>query len=51
MNINIIKDLRAIVEESANWIYLVQDTDQLQVLANTETNLWVPYNLRNFLTP
>jgi len=45
---NIIMDLKAIVEESVNWIYLVQDTEQLQVLANTVTNLWVPYNLRNF---
>jgi len=46
---NITMDLKAIVEESVNWIYLVQDTEQLQVLANTVTNLWVPYNLRNFL--
>jgi len=40
--------VKAIVEESVNWIYLVQGTEQLQVLANTVTNLWVPYNLRNF---
>jgi len=39
---NIRMDLREIVWEGVNWIYLSQDRDQWQALLNTVMKLWVP---------
>jgi len=33
-----------------DWIDQAQDRDRWQVLVNMIMNLWVPYNLENFLT-
>jgi len=35
-------NLRETEWESADWMHLAQDRDQLQGLVNTVMNLWVP---------
>jgi hypothetical protein len=39
---NIKKDLREVDCEVTDWIYLVHDRVQWQVLVNSAANLWVP---------
>jgi hypothetical protein len=33
-----------------DWIYLAQDRDNWKALVNMIMNLWVPYNVGNFMT-
>jgi hypothetical protein len=41
--VDIVKmDLREIGWDGMDWIDLAQDTDQLRILVNMVTNLWVP---------
>jgi hypothetical protein len=47
---NIRIDLRKIVWECVNWMFVAQDRDQWQAFMNTVMNLQVPYNARIFLT-
>jgi hypothetical protein len=41
-------DLREIVWEVVNWLYLVQDSDQWRDLMIIVMNFWVPYKAGNF---
>jgi hypothetical protein len=41
-NYNIRMDLKEIVFEGVDWIYLTQDMDQWQALVSTVLNIWVP---------
>jgi len=43
-------DLQEVGCEGIDWIDLALDRDRWRTLINTVMNLWVPYNVGNFLT-
>jgi hypothetical protein len=43
-------DLQEVGLRSMDWIELAQDRDRWWVLMNAVMNLWVQYNVWNFLT-
>jgi hypothetical protein len=43
-------DLREIGWGGMDWIDLAQDIDQWRALVNTVMNLWVPQNIKKFLS-
>jgi hypothetical protein len=43
-------DLKVIKLEGMDWIHVVQGMGHCQPLANTVTNLWVLFKVRNFLS-
>jgi len=43
-------DLREMGWEGIDWMYLVQDREDLWALVNMVMNLWFPYKAGNFLT-
>ena len=47
---NIMIDLQEVGCGSVDWIGLAQNRDRWQALVNVILKLWVPYNVKNFLT-
>jgi len=47
---NIKMDFQEVGCGGVDWIKLVQDRDSWQALVTAVMNLWVPYNVGNFLT-